>query len=835
MMSFPGPGGKRRFRFNISVLFLAAGLFFIIFRAVLSLLPYPELAAYQTRSYGTLVYDRNGLVLRSFPAADGVKREWAPLDEIPSGVVQVFLRAEDRRFYLHPGVDPISIAGSSLRNLRAGRIVSGASTITMQLARLLRPHGRGFSGKLSEAWDALRLEARLSKREILELYLNGIPFGSNIEGIPAMTRARFGRGVSRLDDARAALLAVIPRRPQFYDPARNADACVAAALLLSRRCGFNLEESILREAAAEASETAAPADSGGTFEDSTGLAREIGKQALETEKTPFYAPHFTERVYLMLNSTGSVPHSVRTTLDRRLQSYAEKQLEAELTTLVNNRVSNGAIMAIENQTGSVLIYAGSVSWFNDDISGKIDGVRILNQPGSCLKPFLYAQALDSGFSPADILPDIATVFGSSEAYIPANFNRRFNGPVRFRIALSSSLNIPAVYLLERLGVSSFEDYLITLGFDSIRKTRGNHGAGLALGNAEVSLEEMVRAFSVFPRGGSLPELKWLMDGPPSNTQNPARPTAEDRQVMSAYTAWEIADILSDRPSRFAGFGPAPSLVTPFPAMFKTGTANQFQHIWALGASSRFTVGVWLGNFSGETVIGRTGSSIPARIAAHLLKILEDYAGTDLTVNTGAGKIAEKTLRGQASSDEVREADSPESIKNAGYGPSPESFSLYNPAGALPQYAVQLAICPVSGMAAGPFCTGNLHEWILPAVLPRACTWHTRPGGEPVYPPEYQAWLRERFRMGRSESGNAGIRLPVPGSVFYLDPGLPAGAQALRLETAGFVSNALVYMDGILQGSLNHAGVFALSVVKGRHTVLVEDENNSRASVEFEVR
>jgi penicillin-binding protein 1C len=816
----PGTRGKKNFPLSLFVVLLALSLFVTAFRGALSLIPYPELTAYQSRSYGTLMYDRNGLVLRFFPAADGVKREWASLDEIPAGAVRVFLRAEDRRFYLHPGLDPISVAGSALRNLRAGRIVSGASTITMQLARILRPHMRGLSGKISEAWDALRLEARLSKREILELYLNGIPFGSNIEGLPAMTRARFGRGVSGLDDARSALLAVIPRRPQLYDPARNAEACVAAALMLSERCGLNLEEGALRQAAAEAETAIATHDTAGGESFGDGLAREYQEQTPEMEKTPFHAPHFTGRVYRTLNAAGSVPVSVRTSLDRRLQSYAEKQLQAELTALVNNRVSNGAIMAIENRTGEVLIYAGSVSWFNDDISGKIDGIRALNQPGSCLKPFLYAKALDSGFSPADILPDIATVFGSGEAYIPANFNRRFNGPVRFRVALASSLNIPAVYLLERLGVRSFEDYLIVLGFDSVRATRGNHGAGLALGNAEVSLEEMVRAFSVFPRGGSLPELKWILEAP-SNARNPARTGV---QVMSAYAAWEIADILSDRSSRFVGFGPAPSLVTPFPAMFKTGTANQFQHIWALGASSRFTVGVWLGNFSGETVIGRTGSSIPARIASHLLQILEDHAGAS---PEQAGET-----EGKARS--VREPASSVS-KDAGYVPDAEASRRYNPAGSLPRDAArQIAICPVSGMAAGPFCTGSLHEWILPALVPRTCTWH-RPDGGIVYPPEYRAWLRERFRMGRSESGNAGIRLPVPGSVFYQDPGLPAAAQALRLEAAGFPADALVYMDGILQGSLNHAGVFALSVFKGRHTVLVEDENNNRASVEFEVR
>ncbi|MHC6203996.1 penicillin-binding transpeptidase domain-containing protein, partial [Breznakiellaceae bacterium SP9] len=474
-----------------------------------------------------------------------------------------------------------------------------------------------------------------------------------------------------------------------------------------------------------------------------------------------------------------------------VQSYAERQLQTELDALTNNRVSNGSIIAIENATGAVLVYVGSVSWFDDSVSGKIDGVRALNQPGSCLKPFLYAKALDEGVSPAEILPDIPTVFGTSQAYIPSNFNRRFNGPVRFRVALASSLNIPAVYLLDRLGIRTFEDYLIALGFDSIKAKRGTYGAGLALGNAAVSLEELVRAFSAFPRGGSVPPLRFVLSDETSDTSTGAA-------AMSNYAAWEIADILSDKASRFVGFGPAPTFATDFPSMFKTGTANQFQHIWALGASPRYTVGVWMGNFSGETIVGRTGSSIPARIVANLLKTLEQ------AYSKGGG----------------------------------ERSSGSNPAGSeIPAAAVAQQICALSGMAAGPLCTGILMEYFLPKQVPAPCTWHGAPGGDVVYPPEYQAWLGERFRAGRvaSSSGNGRIRLPAPGSVYFFDPGIPRAAQAVRLETNGFAADAFVYMDGQLQGALSPNGVYALPLHKGRHTVLVEDENGGSAQVEYDVR
>jgi penicillin-binding protein 1C len=743
--------------------------FFLAVYLLIRFVPYPELTAFQRREYSLTLTDASGAVLRVFPVQDGVKREWTDIEDIPLDVRNVFITAEDKRFYFHAGVDPVAIAARAIRNASAKRVVSGASTITMQLARLITPRARDIGGKIAEAIDALRLEARLSKDAILELWLNNIPFGSALEGIGAFSRARFGVNAAELDAERAAALAVVPRRPGLYDPVYDAEASRAAALQLAARC--KLDASGVAAAVMEAADSAHV------------LAQE--------PRNPFYAAHFTEKMRsLLANAAGDARDAstsgrrpVRTTLDLDLQLYAEERLRAELAQLSFNRVSNGAVLAIENSTGAILCYVGSESWFDDDVSGKIDGVQARNQPGSCLKPFLYALALESGFGPNAVLPDIPSVFGADEAYAPMNFNRRFNGPVRMRVALASSLNVPAVWMLEQTGVSRFEDALISLGFASIAGKQGSYGTGLALGNAEVSLEELVKAFSVFQRDGVLIDLHGIKE---ETSQYDA---AARTQVLSPYTAFVIRDILSDKASRWTGFGSAPVFSTPFQAMFKTGTANQYQNIWALGATKRWTAGVWMGNFSGATVVGKTGSSIPARIAADILTALE---------MTAPASVAAVPHTGAAVSEE----------------------------------AMDVEICALSGMRATQFCAGTLHEWLLRDRIPEFCDWHQADGV--IYPGEYRAWLAERFRAGRARQGNGTIRLPRQGAVFYADTSLPADAQAIRIETSGFGDDALVFVNGVLTGSLDMAGVFILPVSRGKWTVSVEDDE-SGAHVDFDVR
>jgi penicillin-binding protein 1C len=281
--------------------------------------------------------------------------------------------------------------------------------------------------------------------------------------------------------------------------------------------------------------------------------------------------------------------------------------------------------------------------------------------------------------------------------------------------------------------------------------------------------------------------------------------------MSPYAAWIISDIHSDRSSRFVGFGPAPVLATPFVSRFKTGTANQFQHIWALGATGRFTVGVWMGNFSGETVVGSTGSSIPARIASNLLAALEESA----SFPSGSAR----SLPGEHAR-----------VSGSAGIDAPVQDNL---AGPVPAGIVERQVCSLSGMAAGQLCTGATREWMRDETR-QVCTWHT--GAGLFYPSEYHAWLSERFRSGNtSQSGNGRIRIPVQGSVYYLDPSVPPNAQALRIETTGFGPDALVYANGTLMGNLNYAGVYALPLSRGFHRVFVEDAGGSFASVDFEIR
>jgi len=786
------------------VLIGAGGLLVLLagFRLALAIAPYPELDAWRTRSYGIVLRDRNRLVLRAFPARDGVKREWAPLSEIPPNVARIFLEAEDQRFYFHPGVDPLAVLTSAVRNARAGRVVSGASTVTMQLARLIRPRRggsrpaetgiaenagagieqnarAGLGEKISEAWDALRLEAKLSKREILELWLNAIPFGSNIEGLPAMARARFGVDVPALDECGALLLAVTPRRPAALDPAAHPQAAARAAFALSQRGGFGVSSEELYAAAVRAAEPS-------------------------PEKAPFHAPQFTERAREVYAKEGL--HDGVTTLDLNLQEYAEGLLAEEVAGLANNRVSQGAVLAIDNETGAARVYVGSANW--DAKDGQVDGVTARNQPGSCLKPFLYARAIDSGWMPCTVLPDLPTAFGGAEAYWPENFNNRFSGPVRLRTALASSLNVPAVWTLEHIGVAAFEDFLARLGFNSVAETRGTHGTGLALGNAEVSLEELVCAFASFPRGGVPARLLFFES---ADTVEAGAP------VMSPYAAWIIADILSDKLSRFAGFGPAKSMMTPFPAMFKTGTANQFQHIWALGASARWTVGVWMGNFSGSTVIGRTGSSIPAKVVNALLRKLEETAGASGTAGASqTTKFARHNL----------------SDKNA-----QDKIVVFDKSSIIGEFE-EVEICPLSGMARGRYCPGCITEYLRPADAAAAasapCNWHRASGV--VYPPEYAAFLAERFYVDEAARDAAGavIRIPVRGAVFFADPALPADAQAVRLEAAGFAPEAVVRIDGVPRAVLSTAGVAMLPLEKGIHRVEVNDGAAS-AETEYEVR
>jgi penicillin-binding protein 1C len=749
-----------------AAVFGVLSVFGLIFcAALLRFTDYPELKQFRTREVSRAVTDRNGRVLRILPLEDGLRREYMPLDEIPPEILAVFIRSEDKRFFLHGGIDGFAVLRSALQNLRAGRVVSGASTITMQLASMIKPRPLTLAGKIAEGWDAVRLEARLSKGEILELWINSLPFGRQAEGIASGSRAYFGVPPAELSPAEARVLAKIPRRPEKYSTEAGASDASAGCV--------------------------------------------------------FEAPHFVTRVQERILQDLQIPEGtgdIVTTLDLELQHRLLYDFRFYLGKYRESRISGCAALVLDNHTGEVLAYIGSPDYFSDAPGMKIDAVMIENQPGSCLKPFLYAAALDEGLLPCSLLPDIPMDFGGSRVYVPMNFNNRFHGPVRLRVALGSSLNVPAVYLQSRLGSDSFSRVLEGAGFSGVRRKMERAGLGAALGNIEVSLFELVRAFTIFPGGGTPVEPVWTRHKPVHRPGGGQASHGPDNSAVSPYTAYTICSILSDPGARITGFGSHSAFDLPFSAMFKTGTSNQYQNIWALAATMDYTVGVWMGNLTGETVIGRTGSSLPAVIAGNALEYLH------------------------------READPQSSPK-----PSPEAFPV--PDGTRP-----LTVCALSGMEATDACPSTTVEHLPADAVIEPCSFHVR-GGETgavrvVYPEPYRSWAARFGRTagtGRTggaaedtaengarrsaEAADAGpaIIYPADGAVYYYDPASSSEQQAVRIEVAGGEGPVQITVNGEQAAELtSQPYVWYFPLRRGHWTVEVSDAGGADA-VRFEVR
>ncbi|MBQ3923448.1 MAG: transglycosylase domain-containing protein, partial [Spirochaetales bacterium] len=402
------------------ILIIAAVLIALtaVLRIIIYLFPSQRLAEFEQNQYSVRYYDRNGKLLRWTPAADGSWQTKITLTQVPPEIIRSILKAEDRRFYWHGGTDIPAVLRGLYQNITGNRVVSGASTITMQLARLIYPHSGGMKGKLYETMMAHILEIKKSKKWILEQYINNIPFGYNTKGYAAAAEIYFGKALIELSPEEIAILCIIPRAPTKYNPFSNKDNIRSAASLLLQR---------LRKTD---SNTDSAIDS--ILSEMTHITR------------VFDAPHFVNHLQNVINEEISPDEfckikSITTTLDIDLQHKIENIVTASVDRYRNSRLSNAAVIVL-NSNNEVVTYIGSRDFFNDEINGQIDGVQIKNQPGSTLKPFLYALSFESSFSPEMILPDIPLNIGGEENYSPHNYNLRTNGPVRMRVALASSLN-----------------------------------------------------------------------------------------------------------------------------------------------------------------------------------------------------------------------------------------------------------------------------------------------------------------------------------------------------------------------------------------------------------
>lgn len=514
---------------------------------------------------GVEVNDRNGALLRAYTVADGRWRLAIGQGGVDPGYLRMLIAFEDRRFHSHAGVDLRAIVRAGWQWVTTGRVVSGGSTLTMQVARLLEDSGTGaVAGKMRQMRVALALERRLTKDQILDLYVLLAPMGGNLEGVRAATLAYFGKEPRRLTPAEAALLVAIPQAPQSRRPDRAADrAEIARNRVLDRAVAFGV---LTADEAAAARGEIVP-----------GRRRDF----------PALAPHLADRA--RAEAPALARHDL--TIDRPLQRQMET-LAAETVTGQGDRVQV-AILVADHAAGEILASVGSAGYQADLRQGFVDMTQALRSPGSTLKPLVYALAFDEGLGhPETLIDDRPMVFGT---YAPQNFDRQYRGTLRMREALQLSLNLPVVQLTEALGPAKLLAALQKAGARA--EIPGNQpGLAVALGGVGLTLQDVVQVYAALARGGIGLALTHRLGG---------GERAEGQRLVSAAAAWQVADVL-------AGLAPPPG-APPNRLAYKTGTSYGHRDAWAVGFDGRHVIGVWMGRADGTPVPGAFGADVAAPV------------------------------------------------------------------------------------------------------------------------------------------------------------------------------------------------------------------------------
>lgn len=558
---------------------LAVGAFLMAIVAGDLLFPPPIARA---SDVSAIVADRNGYWLHAFATREGRWRFSADLDAIDPVFVRELIAIEDKRYWSHWGIDPLAVARAGFDAMRSGRIVSGASTISMQTARLLEPRPRNVGSKLVEMIRALQLERRLSKREILELYLTLAPYGGNLEGVRAASLIYYGREPERLTPAERAMLIALPQAPEARRPdRRQAAADAARESVLERLAG----EGVLDPAIADEAQ-AAPL---------------VGKRKF----FPRFAYHAADELARARTGADSL---IVSTIDISKQREAERLLTAHVSTLTDG--ATAAAIVIDSENGEVVASVGSSGL--DAEGGWIDLTNRIRSPGSLLKPFIYALAFEDGLLGADtVIDDMPRGFGS---YRPENFDRTFRGEVRVRDALQHSLNVPAVATLEKVGVERFAAFLRSAGARIVQRKRADTEPSLAiaLGGAGVTLRDVAMLYGALAEGCSVKPLVWRK----------SETGGQSAQLFSSDAAQRINAILRGAPS-LSGRAPAALSASAPVIAYKTGTSYGYRDAWAAGHANGLAIVVWVGRADGAPRPGETGRKAAAPLLFSLFDAMTD--------------------------------------------------------------------------------------------------------------------------------------------------------------------------------------------------------------------
>ncbi len=543
----------------------------LIFVALDYLFPLPP-----GKPYSLVVKDRSGKILRVFLADDGAWRIRTHPEEIPVKLKYILIKKEDRFFYYHPGVNPFSVARALFQNITTGKRVSGASTITMQVARMMEPKERSYFNKIKEMFRAVQLEVHHSKNEILEMYLSMVPLGGNIEGLKSASLLYYQTPPERLNIAQLFDLILIPNDPNDFRPDRFPDKLYQER---KRRALPWIQNGLL------------------TKQDSS-IIWQTPAVAFR-HQLPTYAPQFCLRIKELPHTSDEVVSS----LNIHIQQQVEALLSSHMQAWKQRGVPNGAVLVVHNRTREILAYTGTENYNDVSAHGQVDAIKALASPGSTLKPFLFVMQMDKGtLTPKSRLLDTPY---DAEGFHAENYDTKYSGLVYAEDALRRSLNVPMVRLLKNAGLESFIQFAGNSGFSSLKQQKDKLGLSVILGGCGVSLQELVAGYASFPNAGDYSPLVFFKQKN-STMQQP-------RTVFSPSSAFMITEILSglDRPDLPNNF--ESSLNLPKVA-FKTGTSYGRHDAWCIGYSAEFTIGVWIGNVTHKGNPELTGG----RAAAPLL-------------------------------------------------------------------------------------------------------------------------------------------------------------------------------------------------------------------------
>ena len=718
----------------------------------ISFLPIPP-ALLRAPVQSIALFDRYGTPLRETRVEERFSRELT-IEQVPPRVLHAVLAAEDKRFYQHHGVDWLATGRALTNGITHGHVTSGASTITQQLIKIAGRRPRTWRTKLIESATALRLEGLWSKDRILTEYLNRVDFGNLNIGLAAAADYYFGKPVADLSEAEAALLAGLPRNPRRLNPHLALEKAQQRQGIVLRRMQEN------------------------GWLDARGyeLAR-AEPLRLEAPRRLFRAPHFTG---LVLQETSQIDgNELRTTLDLPLNEQVERILRERLAQLREHNVRDAAAVVIDNASGNVIALVGSADYFAPG-AGQVNGAWAKRSAGSTLKPFTYLLALERGATPATMVADVRTSFPARDGFFrPENYNRRCYGPVNYRTALASSLNIPSVkVLLAAGGPDALHERLRTVGLTTLNHPAEVYGLGLTLGNCEARLLELTNAYASLARLGEFRPWRLLQNAPTFS-----------RSYSKPELVWQIADVMSDNAARTLSFGINSALRYDYPVACKTGTSTDFRDNWTIGFTPEFSVGVWVGNFDGAP--------------------MHEVSGV-----TGAGPILHGIF------------DHLHAVKGTTWYRTPPQI-------------VERTVHPLTGKLLAENDARGVREKFVAGNLPpseQPADYDTT--GKAKLSAEYSDWLAssENSLPKTTALANAAsdlrITSPLSGSAYLVDPDVRSSGR-IPLTAAGGAN--LIWESESLRCTTTNGVSFA-EATEGEHRIAVTDrQTGRRAEVQISVR